>query len=54
MGAIIFEISALSVVVAFVIFLAYDDYKNKKIREEEDRQKAKVEKDKTGQNSSNE
>lgn len=40
MGAIIFEITALVVVLAFVVFLALDDRKNRKIREEEDRLEA--------------
>ncbi len=43
MGAIIFEITALVVVVAFVIFLARDDRKNRELRAEEDRQKALAE-----------
>ena len=37
MGAIIFEITALVVCIAFVVFLALDDRKNRKLREEEDR-----------------
>lgn len=37
MGVIIFEITAVVLVVAFLIFLARDDRNNRKIRAEEDR-----------------
>ncbi len=40
MKAIIFEITILVLVVVFVIFLAWDDRKNRRLREEEARQKA--------------
>ena len=40
MGVIIFEITAMVLAVALLIFIALDDRKNRKIREEEDRQKA--------------
>ncbi|MFC1749094.1 hypothetical protein ACFL2V_09845 [Pseudomonadota bacterium] len=40
MGAIIFEITALIVVIAFIVFLARDDRKNRQLRKEEDRLKA--------------
>ncbi|VAW86768.1 hypothetical protein MNBD_GAMMA16-172 [hydrothermal vent metagenome] len=38
MNMIIIQIAVLLTVVAFVIFLAIDDKKNQKIREEEDRE----------------
>lgn len=40
MKAIIFEITALVLCIAFVVYLARDDSKNRRLREEEDRQKA--------------
>ena len=40
MKAIIFEITMLVLCIAFVIYLARDDRKNRRLREEEDRQKA--------------
>lgn len=40
MTVIIFWLVAISLVVAFVIFLAIDDRKNQRIRAEEDRLKA--------------
>lgn len=36
---IIFEITMLVLAVAFVVFLALDDRKNRRLREQEDRQK---------------
>ncbi len=40
MKVIILEIMILVLVVAFVTYLAFDDRKNRRLREEEDRQKA--------------
>lgn len=40
MKAIIFEVTMLVLVVAFVTYLAFDDRKNRRLRKEEDRQKA--------------
>ena len=40
MKAIIFEITVLVLCVGFVVYLARDDGKNRRLREEEDRQKA--------------
>ncbi len=40
MGAIVFEVTVLVLVLAFVCFLAWDDRKNRKLRAEEDRLEA--------------
>ena len=40
MGAIIFEISVLVLVIAFLVFLAIDDRRNRKLRAREDQEKA--------------
>ena len=40
MGAIIFEISMLVLVIAFLVFLAIDDRRNQKLRAREDEEKA--------------
>ena len=40
MKAIVLQIVVLVAVVAFVVFLAMDDRKNRKLRAEEDRRKA--------------
>jgi len=40
MGAIIFQITVLALVLAFVYFLARDDRKNRQLRDEEDRLEA--------------
>ena len=40
MKLIIFEIAMLVLCVAFVIYLAWDDRKNRRLRQEEDRLKA--------------
>jgi len=40
MNLIITEVTILVLCVAFVIFLGWDDYKNRRMRQEEDRQKA--------------
>ena len=52
MKVIIFETTMLVLVVGFAIFLAMDDRKNRRLREEEDRQKAqqKQQSEKTGNN----
>ena len=46
MGTIIIEISILLVIVAFLVFLAIDDRRIRKIREEEDRQETALEREK--------
>ncbi len=40
MGMIIAEITVVALLMAFLGFLAWDDSKNRKLRMEEDRQKA--------------
>ncbi len=40
MGVIIFEITAVVLVVSLLAFVAWDDYKTRKLRAEEDRLKA--------------
>ncbi len=40
MGVIIAEITVVALLMAFLGFLAWDDNKNRKLRAEEDRQKA--------------
>ena len=48
MGAIIFEISMLVLVIAFLVFLAIDDRRNQKLRAREDEEKAALARQRQG------
>ena len=39
MGSLIFKLSLIALLVGFLVFLAYDDYRSRKEREAEDREK---------------
>ena len=39
MGSLIFKLSLITLLVGFLLFLAYDDYRSRKQREAEDREK---------------
>lgn len=39
MGSLIFKLGLIALLVGFLVFLAYDDYRSRKEREAEDREK---------------